>query len=97
MSKKNVQAVRGSLQNQPAGRGFYAENQLMLPENLIAESTEYGSKIFTEGIKKGRAAEKKDISINLAIMGLDIELIAQAVGVNVETAQSWLEFYKIYD
>ena len=97
MSKKNTRTAQRSLPETTLSYDIPAAKPLSFHESTAAEATEYGGRSFSDGVKQGRISEKRNISINLAIMEMDIDLIAQAVGVDIDTARSWLEFYKEYN
>lgn len=47
--------------------------------------------IYSEGIERGELMKARDTAISLSEMGLPVEKIAQAIKVNVDTVQEWLE------
>ena len=51
--------------------------------------------IYSEGIesgeKRGELRKAKETTISLAKMGLPVDKIAQALNINVETVEEWLE------
>jgi len=47
--------------------------------------------IYSEGIERGELMKARDTAISLSEMGLPAEKIAQAIKVNVDTVQEWLE------
>lgn len=47
--------------------------------------------IYSEGIENGELKKAREATISLAKMGLSVDKIAQALNVNVDTVQEWLE------
>ena len=51
--------------------------------------------IYSEGVesgeRRGELRKAKEATISLAKMGLSVDKIAQALNVNVDTVQEWLE------
>lgn len=47
--------------------------------------------IYSEGIEKGELKKAKETAISLSEMGLPTEKIAQAIKVNIDTVQGWIE------
>lgn len=57
-------------------------------EKIYSEGIESGERI---GIEKGELKKTRETAISLSEMGLLVAKIAQAIKVNVETVQEWLE------
>ena len=57
-------------------------------EEIYSEGIESGERI---GIEKGELKKARETAISLSEMGLPVNKIAQAIKVNVDTVQEWLE------
>ena len=57
-------------------------------EEIYSEGIESGERI---GIEKGELKKARETAISLSEMGLPVAKIAQAIKVNVDTVQEWLE------
>ena len=57
-------------------------------EEIYSEGVESGER---RGIEKGELKKAREATISLAKMGLPVDKIAQAVNVNIDTVQEWIE------
>ena len=57
-------------------------------EEIYSEGVESGER---RGIEKGELKKAREATISLAKMGLPVDKIAQALNINVETVEEWLE------
>ena len=57
-------------------------------EEIYSEGIENGER---RGIEKGELKKAREATISLAKMGLPVDKIAQALNINVETVEEWLE------
>lgn len=57
-------------------------------EEIYSEGIENGER---RGIEKGELKKAREATISLAKMGLPVDKIAQAVNVNIDTVQEWIE------
>lgn len=57
-------------------------------EEIYSEGIESGER---RGIEKGELKKAREATISLAKMGLPVDKIAQAVNVNIDTVQEWIE------